>query len=388
MTFDVSVASTNDKYSFLATWYETESAVLRKFYLFYYPTDNTICLFDIGKNRTFLKRTHVDNLEKRDIFVGNIVKIFSRHIKITGYANEYTQRIMGRSMQSTIVIIKPDGRSKMGSILKMIINEGFRISELRMLKLPASLVEQFYQKKKDSLGFAALVTYMSSSPVIALELINNEGVDRMKDLCGPTDPDQARREAPASIRACFGTDEAHNAIHSSSSVEESRLERELLFGKHAPASNSSTDTAVLKHSTCCVIKPHAVRDGKLGEIIEMIEGEGYTITAMRMFRLDNINAEEFLEIYRGVLPEYTDMVSEFVNGGCVALEVVGPTKEDTPQDFRNFVGPMDPDMARQLRPNTLRARFGKNKVQNAIHVTDLPEDAPLEVEYFFKILAA
>jgi nucleoside diphosphate kinase len=37
------------------------------------------------------------------------------------------------------------------------------------------------------------------------------------------------------------------------------------------------------------------------------------------------------------------------------------------------------ELARKLRPNTLRARFGKTKVQNAVHCTDLPEDGLLEV---------
>lgn len=44
------------------------------------------------------------------------------------------------------------------------------------------------------------------------------------------------------------------------------------------------------------------------------------------------------------------------------------------------------EIARQLRPQTIRARFGINKVLNAVHCTDLEEDGLLEVEYFFKIL--
>ena len=45
-------------------------------------------------------------------------------------------------------------------------------------------------------------------------------------------------------------------------------------------------------------------------------------------------------------------------------------------------------MARTLRPQTLRALFGLDKVKNGIHCTDLPEDSVLEVEYFFRILDA
>ena len=46
---------------------------------------------------------------------------------------------------------------------------------------------------------------------------------------------------------------------------------------------------------------------------------------------------------------------------------------------------MDPEIAKSLRPNTIRAKFGHSKEINAVHCTDLPEDGQLEVEYFFSI---
>jgi nucleoside-diphosphate kinase len=62
------------------------------------------------------------------------------------------------------------------------------------------------------------------------------------------------------------------------------------------------------------------------------------------------------------------------------------TAEDAPRVFREFVGPSDPEIARHLRPHTLRALFGKDKIKNSVHCTDLPDDGMLEVEYFFRIL--
>lgn len=47
---------------------------------------------------------------------------------------------------------------------------------------------------------------------------------------------------------------------------------------------------------------------------------------------------------------------------------------------------MDPEIAKNLRPNTIRARFGIDRVKNAIHCTDLDEDGALECEYFFSIM--
>lgn len=54
--------------------------------------------------------------------------------------------------------------------------------------------------------------------------------------------------------------------------------------------------------------------------------------------------------------------------------------------FRQLVGPADPELARVLRPHTLRARFGVGRVRKAIHCTDLAEDGPLETSYFFSVL--
>jgi len=51
-----------------------------------------------------------------------------------------------------------------------------------------------------------------------------------------------------------------------------------------------------------------------------------------------------------------------------------------------MVGPSVPEIAKYLRPHTIRAKFGQDRVRNAVHCTDLPEDGTIECEYFFNIL--
>jgi len=46
---------------------------------------------------------------------------------------------------------------------------------------------------------------------------------------------------------------------------------------------------------------------------------------------------------------------------------------------------MDPEIAKNFRPNTLRGRFGCDRVKNAVHCTDLPEDGVIESSYFFQM---
>lgn len=103
---------------------------------------------------------------------------------------------------------------------------------------------------------------------------------------------------------------------------------------------------------------------------------------MQMFNMDKPTACEFLEIYRGVLPEFIPYTEQMTSGPCIVMEV---RQENAVDSFRTLCGPMDPEIAKNLRPNTLRARFGCDRVMNGIHCTDLPEDGVLESSYFFEI---
>lgn len=54
--------------------------------------------------------------------------------------------------------------------------------------------------------------------------------------------------------------------------------------------------------------------------------------------------------------------------------------------FRETAGPWDVDMAKELRPNSIRGIFGENSVRTGVHCTDLPEDGPSECRYFFELM--
>lgn len=101
-----------------------------------------------------------------------------------------------------------------------------------------------------------------------------------------------------------------------------------------------------------------------------------------MFHIDRPTAEEFLEVYRGVLPEFTQMAEQMTTGPCIVMEI---RQENAVNSFRELVGPMDPEIAKNLRPKTLRAKFGIDRARNGIHCTDLQEDGGLECEYWFQI---
>ena len=152
-------------------------------------------------------------------------------------------------------------------------------------------------------------------------------------------------------------------------------------------------TATLRDCTCAVVRPHAIKAGDLGNILGALldKSSGFDVTAMQMFELDKSSAAEFLEVYDGVMPSYKDMVDDLCTGPAVALEVKkSATQLEGPGSvvtaLRDFVGPWDVEMAKELRPGTIRAKYGVSRTQNAVHVTDLADDGEAECAYFFEVL--
>uniref|UniRef100_A0A6I8S5A1 Nucleoside diphosphate kinase homolog 7 n=1 Tax=Xenopus tropicalis TaxID=8364 RepID=A0A6I8S5A1_XENTR len=389
--------SEEDRFAFIAEWYDPNAAIQRRYQLNYYTKDGSVEMYDIKNHRVFLRRTKYDEICKDDLFVGNKINVFSRHLHLIDYADQYTSRKVGSKKEKTLALIKPDAVTKMGSIIEAILDSGFVISKAKMVLLLRTEAMDFYNEHHSKSFFSDLISFMTSGPIVAMEVVGDEAVSSWRKLLGPTNSSIARSELPQSIRARFGTDGTKNAAHGSDSIasaarpnlnessgtpsQTKKLELEFFFpssGGRAPK-----NTAKFTDCTCCIIKPHAISEGLTGKILNAILDAGFEISAMQMFTIERANAEEFCEIYKGVVAEFSDMIVELCSGPCIALEI---RDAEAPKRFRDFCGPADPEIARHLRPKTLRARFGKNKIKNAVHCTDLPEDAPLEVQYFFKIL--
>ncbi|KAF6727963.1 Nucleoside diphosphate kinase 7 [Oryzias melastigma] len=370
-----------DRYAFLAEWFDPTAALMRRYQLFFYPKDGSMEMFDVKNQRVFLKRIKYDDIHPQDLFVGNRVNVFSRQLNLIDYGDQYTRNKLGSKKERTLALIKPDVVTKIGDVIESIYSSNLIVTKAKMTRLSWSQAADFYMEHQSKPFFNNLVQFMSSGSVVAMEIMGDEATSVWRKLLGPTDSAAARKEAPQSIRAHFGTDGLKNVGHGSDSLDAAARELEFFFPStigHGPS-----NTATFTDCTCCIIKPHAVLEGLTGNILNSISAAGFEISALQMFNMERVNAEEFYEVYKGVVSEYPGMVTELCSGPCMALEIRGT---DTPKTFREFCGPADPEIARHLRPNTLRALYGKDKVRNGVHCTDLPEDGVLEVQYFFKIL--
>lgn len=327
----------SERFAFIAEWYDPNASLLRRYELLYYPVDGSVEMHDVKNRRTFLKRTKYEDLRVEDLFIGNKVNVFSRQLVLIDYGDQYTARQLGSRKEKTLALIKPDAVSKAGEIIEMINKSGFTITKLRMMTLSRKEAADFHVDHHSRPFYNELIQFITSGPVIAMEILRDDAICEWKRLLGPANSGMARSEAPGSVRALFGTDGIRNAAHGSDTFETAAREMELFFpssGGCGPA-----NTAKFTNCTCCIIKPHAISEGMLGKILIAIRDACFEISAIQMFNMDRANVEEFYEVYKGVVSEYNDMVTELYSGPCVAIEIQqsNPTKT-----FREFCGPSDP----------------------------------------------
>jgi len=131
-----------------------------------------------------------------------------------------------------------------------------------------------------------------------------------------------------------------------------------------------------KDFTFSIIKPNAVRTGKTGPILSMINEAGFEISAMRMVRMTKPQAESFYDIHRDK-PFFRDLV-EFMTSGPVVVLLL--RHADAVEEFRKLIGPTDPSKAEE---GTIRKAFAVSMQMNAVHGSDSAENAQKEANFFF-----
>ena len=131
--------------------------------------------------------------------------------------------------------------------------------------------------------------------------------------------------------------------------------------------------------TFAIIKPDAVANGDVGEILSAIEGNGFKIVAMKMLHLTQAQAEGFYHVHKE-RPFFGELVAFMTEGPVTALIL---EKEGAIAAWRKLMGATNPADAEE---GTLRKRFGAGIERNATHGSDAPETAAFETAYFFNAM--
>ncbi len=132
------------------------------------------------------------------------------------------------SVERTLAIIKPDAveHRLVGSIVRRIEAEGFRIAAMRLVRLTRGEAAAFYDVHRDKPFFDSLTSFMSSGPAVVLALEASDAIVRWRRVMGATNPGEAER---GTLRHEFGTSIEHNATHGSDAPETAAAELAFFF---------------------------------------------------------------------------------------------------------------------------------------------------------------
>ena len=129
----------------------------------------------------------------------------------------------------TFFMIKPDGvqRNLVGEIISRVEAKGFSITKIKMMTISKELAEQHYGEHKDKPFFDDLVSFITSGPVVAMQVEGENVVLQIRNLMGATNPSES---TPGSIRGDLATELDKNVVHGSDSDESAERELKLFFG--------------------------------------------------------------------------------------------------------------------------------------------------------------
>jgi nucleoside-diphosphate kinase len=125
-----------------------------------------------------------------------------------------------------------------------------------------------------------------------------------------------------------------------------------------------------------IVKPDAVAKGAIGGVIDMIEKSGLKIVGVRLVKLSKTEAETFYAVHKA-RPFYNDLVKFMTSGSVVVMAIEG---ENAIARYREVMGPTDSTKA---PVGTIRQKYGTDIEQNAVHGSDGPDTAKVEIGFFF-----
>jgi nucleoside-diphosphate kinase len=125
-----------------------------------------------------------------------------------------------------------------------------------------------------------------------------------------------------------------------------------------------------------IVKPDAVAKGAIGGVVDMIEKGGLKIVGLRLVQLSSAEAESFYAVHKA-RPFYKDLVTFMTSGPAVVMAIEG---ENAVARYREVMGPTD---SKKAPVGTIRQKFGTDIERNAVHGSDAPETARVEIAFFF-----
>ncbi|XP_069318410.1 thioredoxin domain-containing protein 3 [Eulemur rufifrons] len=290
----------------------------------------------------YLERQHISqfcDLEEDVTNVTKFIDIFFPDFK----------KMKDMKLQKTLALLRPYlFRERKEEILHIIEEEGFKILDQRQITLSEREAHTLCKEYEHENYFEKLIEYMTSGPSLVLVLLRSNGLQHWKELLGPITVEEANKNHPQSLCAQFAMGSLPvNQLYGSDSLETAEREIEHFFPLQ---------------STLALIKPHATREQR-GEILKTVKEAGFDVTQAKEMLLTQEKASKIYSKITGK-PFYKDVLEMLSEGPSLVMVL---TKWNAVAEWRHLMGPIDPEEARLLSPDSIRAQFGISVLKNTVH---------------------
>ncbi|KAJ3389349.1 Thioredoxin domain-containing protein 3 [Entophlyctis sp. JEL0112] len=297
-----------------------------------------------------------------------------------------------QNIERTLALLKPDSMtpSIIDDVISTLYHHRFEVPHVKKLWLSRSQAAELYRECEGKEHFERLVEYMSCAPILAMVLTKPNAIESWREIVGPRNPKDARLDRPKSLRGMYGRDALINSFHASDGPISAAREIAFIF-ENPDASFTSLPVAIpmppralapnvksgLPLKTLAVIKPAAMP--KVEEIISQIVARGYEIVKRDEILLHVERAQELsVEFLETAM--FEESVRSLMSAPVLCLALKG---DDVIEGWLEMLGPSDPEAARTLFPESLRAKYGTDAVNNGLHGSINAEIAIQQLQSFF-----
>nr|XP_021139909.1 thioredoxin domain-containing protein 3 isoform X2 [Columba livia] len=266
--------------------------------------------------------------------------------------------------ERTLALIRPSLlKERRDSVMQRIRDDGFEIVMQKEIILSEKQVREFYKEHENEDYFPVLLEQMTSGPTLILALTRENAVAHWRGLLGPKTLEEAK-EDPNSLRALYAVDSSPiNQLHGSSTTDDAQKELEFFFPQE---------------HTLAVIKPAAAKEHK-DDIMQKVKDAGFTISKIKEAALTRDMVAHFYKDHEGK-SFFGDLLSSMTEGPSVIMVL---SKENAVEEWRQLMGPTDPEEAKNISPESIRAQFAQDILSNAVHGSSTKQQALENIQYIF-----
>jgi hypothetical protein len=126
-------ADPTEKFAFIVEWLDPHSGLTRRYQFLYWPATRDVEMFDLKNRRAFLKKTPIPTLAMEDLFLGAVVAVYARQLKVVEFGDAFTEQRFATTRQRAYAVVPERFAKQLGKTINAFQKSGFSVADLKMV---------------------------------------------------------------------------------------------------------------------------------------------------------------------------------------------------------------------------------------------------------------